>query len=161
MKQWLNGVQWYYTNALNLALPFERFLSAPVVQHHWKVRTEDPLLTRFGLMWRLFDEVGKWNRNMVGILPCSRIGHRTILFGSGTSFLVYASGLDQPKARSGSIHIECDSPKAISHELVRWIMPFQASEYLYLAFLYDSLFLLDWLEWDYRLLYSNRFRAVP
>ena len=81
MKQWLNSVQWYYTNALNLALPFERFLSAPVVQHHWKVRTEDPLLTRFGLMWRLFDEVGKWNRNMVGILPCSRIGHRTILFG--------------------------------------------------------------------------------
>lgn len=40
MKQWLNGVQWSYTN---LALPFERFLSAPVVQHHWKVRTEDPL----------------------------------------------------------------------------------------------------------------------
>lgn len=121
MKQWLNSVQWYYTNALNLALPFERFLSAPVVQHHWKVRTEDHLLTRFGLMWRLFDEVGKLNRNMVGILPCSRIGHRTILFGgiSGTSFLVYASGLDQPKARSGSIHIECDSPKAISHELVR------------------------------------------
>lgn len=104
MKQWLNYVQWYYTNALNLALPFERFLSAPVVQHHWKARTEDPLLTRFGLMWRLFDEVGKWNRNMVGILPCSR----TNLFGgiSGTSFLVYASGLDQPKARSGSIHID-------------------------------------------------------
>ena len=60
MKQWLNSVQWYYTNAFNLALPFEMFLSAPVVQHHWKVRTEDPLLTRFGLMWRLFDEVGKW-----------------------------------------------------------------------------------------------------
>lgn len=38
---------------------------------------------------------------------------------TATSFLVYASGLDQPKARSGSIHIECDSPKAISHELVR------------------------------------------
>lgn len=65
MKQWLNSVQWYYTNALNLALPFERFLSAPVVQHHWKVRTEDPLLNRFGLMWRLFDEVGKWNRRQV------------------------------------------------------------------------------------------------
>lgn len=143
MKQWLNSVQWYYTNALNLALPFERFLSAPVIQHHWKVRTEDSLLTRFWLMWRLFNEVGKWNRNMVGILPCSRNN----LFGgiSGTSFLVYASGLDQPKARSGSIHIECDSPKAISHELVRWIMPFQASEYLSLAFLYDSLFFLPCL----------------
>lgn len=145
MKQWLNVVQWYYTN---LALPFERFLSAPVVQHHWKARTEDPLLTRFGLMWRLFDEVGKWNLHMVGILPCSR----TNLFGgiSGTSFLVYAMPLGLTSLRHGVgafILIECDSPKAISHELVRLIMPFQASEYLYLAFLltlpflYDSLFL--------------------
>lgn len=59
------------------------------------------------------EEVGKWNRNMVGILPCSRIGHRTILFGgiSGTSFR--ASGLDQPKARSGSI-VTLRKPSAMS-----------------------------------------------
>ncbi|CAL0335103.1 unnamed protein product [Lupinus luteus] len=41
-----------------LPFPFESFLSAPVVSHHWKLRTEDPLLNRFGLMWRLFYEVG-------------------------------------------------------------------------------------------------------
>jgi hypothetical protein len=43
-----------------------------------KARTEDPLLSRFGLMWRLFDEVGKWNRNMVTL----NAFHLTILLAS-------------------------------------------------------------------------------
>lgn len=35
----------------------EDFFQAPVITYDWKVTRKDPQLVKFGLMWKLYDEV--------------------------------------------------------------------------------------------------------
>ncbi|PPD89225.1 hypothetical protein GOBAR_DD13840 [Gossypium barbadense] len=56
---WLQYVKWYYTQALLPSVLLKDFFDAPVFTRHWKVKSEDPELIRFGLLWRLYDEVAK------------------------------------------------------------------------------------------------------
>ncbi|KAF1854694.1 hypothetical protein Lal_00015655, partial [Lupinus albus] len=54
MGQWLDYVRWYHT-------------TASIVERHWKTSRSYPLLVRFGLMWRLYDEVGRQGLAVKGI----------------------------------------------------------------------------------------------
>jgi len=63
VRQWLKYVQWYHTIALDPEVSVEAFFKAPVVTSSWKATREDPQLVRFGLMWKLYDEVAKRSLN--------------------------------------------------------------------------------------------------
>lgn len=43
--------------ALDPEVTIEEFFKAPVVNRSWKVNRVDPTLTRFGLMWKIYDIV--------------------------------------------------------------------------------------------------------
>lgn len=93
---WLQYVKWYYTQALLPSLLLNDFFDAPVFTRHWKVKSEDPELIRFGLLWRLYDEVAKKGPSYMGfILADSKLTHPVTLLGgvSGTEFLWFASRL--------------------------------------------------------------------
>lgn len=118
VRQWLKYVQWYHTIALDPEVSVEAFFKAPVVTSTWKATREDPQLVRFGLMWKLYDEVAKRSLNYsppalvrVGVL--SSFDLRCLC-----EYLLYASGLNQPRAGRGSIHINCDCrlSRAIGHK---------------------------------------------
>ena len=116
-EAWLKYVRWYYATALSPDVSIEDFIQAPVVTTRWKASNEFPLLTRFGLMWKLFDEVTSY-RHSEPILAIDRGNGRgaTLLGGiSGSEFLVYASGLNQPRAGYGSI------PSPLRHNSLRLI----------------------------------------
>lgn len=116
--QWLNYNRWYYTTALSPGVSFEDFIKAPITT--FELLAIAPHLVRFGLMWRLYDEVAK--RTLTYSPPILDVGsgNGPILFGgiSGSDFLVYASGLNQPRAGIGAIHISCDCPlsRAVGHK---------------------------------------------
>jgi len=59
----LKYVRWYYATALSPDVSIEDFIQAPVVTTRWKASNEFPLLTRFGLMWKLFDEAVTLNQS--------------------------------------------------------------------------------------------------
>lgn len=104
----LKYVRWYYTVAAEPGLSLQDFFDAPIVARHWKVSSEDPHLIRFGLMWRLFDEVARWRLSpKYYVLEECKMVHHTILYGgiSGQDFLVYASRLNQPRAGRGHIPV--------------------------------------------------------
>ncbi|KAK5786168.1 hypothetical protein PVK06_040799 [Gossypium arboreum] len=91
---WLQYVKWYYTQALLPSVLLKDFFDAPVFTRHWKVKSEDPELIRFGLLWRLYDEVAKKGPSYMGfILADNKLTHPlTLLRGvSGTEFLWFAS----------------------------------------------------------------------
>lgn len=98
-EAWLKYVRWYYATALSPDVSIEDFIQ--VVTTRWKASNEFPLLTRFGLMGKLFDEVTSY-RHSEPILVIDRGNGRgaTLLGGiSGLEFLVYASGLNQPERK--------------------------------------------------------------
>lgn len=98
--------RWYYTVALSPGVTFEDFIKAPILTTHWKVRQEDPHLVRFGIMWKLYDEVAKRSLNYSPpVLDVGSDNGPFLLGGlSGTEYLVYASGLNQPRAGRGANH---------------------------------------------------------
>lgn len=95
------------------------FFEAPVVNREWRVRSTDPTLVRFGLLWRVYD----WLAEMGLEYQVPILGSWDILYlrggMSGQDFLVSASGLDQPKAGKGVIHLDfprCDTLQTIRHK---------------------------------------------
>lgn len=71
-------------------------------------------------MWKLYDEVAKRSLNYSPPVLDVGSGKGPFLLGglSGTEYLLYASGLNQPRAGRGSIHINCDCrlSRAIGHK---------------------------------------------
>ena len=55
MSSWLKYIHWYYSLFLNPDSVLREFLNAPIVQTSWKVTYEDPVVFRYGLLWRLHD----------------------------------------------------------------------------------------------------------
>ena len=52
--QWLTYIKWYYTVAWSQDPSFLDFFDAPIVERRWRASS---LLFRFGLMWKLYDNV--------------------------------------------------------------------------------------------------------
>lgn len=57
MQSWLKYCHWYYGIALSPDVSIEKFFKAPVINRKWKIDRTDPLLVRFGLMWKVYDMV--------------------------------------------------------------------------------------------------------
>lgn len=115
VRQWLKYVQWYHTIALDPEVSVEAFFKAPVVTSSWKATREDPQLVRFGLMWKLYDEVAKRSLNYsppalerVGGLSSCEV---SLVLSTFCMLLGLTS-------RRGSIHINCDCrlSRAIGHK---------------------------------------------
>ena len=76
------------------------------MNHSYKVNRVDVNLQRFGLMWKIYDMVAlrglDFRLPILEPLPVTLHGEADLLGGSsGTDFLVYARGLDQPRAHRG------------------------------------------------------------
>jgi hypothetical protein len=101
MRSWLKQVYWYASVALR---PDEELLEGPpVVTIHWNVQQKDENLVRFGRLWKCFDLVAF--DYTPGLLP-----EAPPLCGGtdGSSFLVQAFGLEQPKAWRGVVRLNAD-----------------------------------------------------
>lgn len=84
----LSLVLWY-----RFKLTIEQFFDAPTVNRKWKVDRTDPMLVRFGLLWKVYDMVAlKGVDFRLPILPSTSgtlHGYQYLLGGSsGMSFLV-------------------------------------------------------------------------
>lgn len=94
--------------------------SSTLPSRHWKVSREDPHLVRFGLLWRLYDEVIRKGLSYQGfLLEDHNLTHHVTLCGgiSGTEFLVYASRLNQPRAGRGHIPVGYyEDDQAVGHK---------------------------------------------
>lgn len=113
-RQWVSGwlkyVKWCYGTALSPDVTIDDFFNAPVVSNDFLVRSTDPNLVRFGLMWKLFDMIALHNRapSKVGILTPGRYsGEGFWLLGGvdGTEFLVWSVDLTQSRAGNGDSSI--------------------------------------------------------
>ena len=57
MRTWLKYCHWYYQVAQSPDVNLEDFFKAPIVNRKWKLDREEPLVSRFGLMWKIYDLV--------------------------------------------------------------------------------------------------------
>ena len=107
---WLKYVKWYLTTAIDPAVSIEEFFNAPIVSSRWKATREDPVVVRFGQLWRLYDLVAEKGLDyQVPILGTqTEFGKPITLLGgiSGQQFLVFAAGIDQPAARRGVVTLQ-------------------------------------------------------
>lgn len=96
MEQWLKYLKWYLTTASDPAVSIEEFFNAPIVTSRWKATREDPLVIRFGLLWKLYDLVAEKGLDyQVPILGTqTSFGQPITILGgiSGKDFLVFAQG---------------------------------------------------------------------
>lgn len=98
-------MKWCYGTALSPDVTIDFFFNVP---NDFLVRSTDPNLVRFGLMWKLFDMIALHNRapSKVGILTPGRYsGEGFWLLGGGTEFLVWSVDLTQPRAGNGDSSI--------------------------------------------------------
>lgn len=113
VKQWLNYLKWYHTVAMSDQVSLEDFFKAPVITYDWKVTRKDPQLVKFGLMWKLYDEVALRGLSYrVPILGASSNPQSNLCLVrggiSGTDFVLAAQDCNQPRAGRGVITLGSD-----------------------------------------------------
>lgn len=69
MQKWLQYLKWYWMLNMDLDMGTDplvllaRALDPPVVITGWKVNQTDPVLVKFGLLWKVYDYVGQRGLN--------------------------------------------------------------------------------------------------
>ncbi|KAK2995371.1 hypothetical protein RJ640_029003 [Escallonia rubra] len=100
------------------------FFKAPFVNTKWYLTRTEPSLVRWGLLWKIFDMVAlKGVHYRVPILGSESSPLSDYLLGgvSGTSFLVFALGLNQPRADRGVICPGVTASDGCQHPAVKTI----------------------------------------
>jgi hypothetical protein len=107
MDQWNHYLLWYSKVALDPWVKLDDLFEGPICQVNWRLDRKDIKLIRFSLLWTLHDEVLDMSESSkIPILEApSAYSLCGWLFGgvSGSSFLIQARGLVQPRARSGVV----------------------------------------------------------
>lgn len=107
VHQWLKYLQWYCEIALSSEVTIPQFFDAPVVITTWKVLRRDENLSRFGLLWEVYDIVACWGLDFkVPILESKPILFNGYICGGmapSQNFIVSAAGLYQPAAGRGIV----------------------------------------------------------
>lgn len=108
-KSWLHYCHWYYKEACAPGVSIEEFFKSPVVNRKWKIDRTDPELVRFGLMWKVYDMVAlkgiDFRLPILDVTPTTNTVCGYLLGGvAGTNFLVFARGLNQPRAGHGVVY---------------------------------------------------------
>jgi len=107
MKEWLAYSHRYYGTAMQPDVQISSFFDTAVLMRSWRIEPKDANLTRFGLMWRVYDLVAvKGVSFRIPILE----GHLVLSNGpwllggiSGQSFMVQSRGTTQPRAGKGVV----------------------------------------------------------
>lgn len=103
VQQWLKYLRWYHLTVWSPGLSIQDFFEAPIVNRNWRIESTDPALVRFGLLWKVYDRVAYLGLDYQ--VPILTVGNMTgvVLLGgtSGRSFLLFADGVDQPRATRG------------------------------------------------------------
>lgn len=105
MKEWLAYSHRYYGTAMQPDVQISSFFDTAVLMRSWRIEPKDANLTRFGLMWRVYDLVAvKGVSFRIPILE----GHLVLSNGpwllggiSGQSFMVQSRGTTQTRAGNG------------------------------------------------------------
>ena len=108
VRAWLKYYAWYAKQCYNPDASLDSWFDGPVIQTNWYAKDEDPELKKLGFIWIIFDLVYRYNQGEIKYpmaLPFGRSDGQTIITGgiTGKDFLIFASGIYQPKARRGVV----------------------------------------------------------
>ncbi|KAA8537222.1 hypothetical protein F0562_029700 [Nyssa sinensis] len=63
VQDWLAYNRWYYGTALCWDIKIDSFFETKVLVLNWKITRKDVNLTSFGLLWRVYDLIGRLGGN--------------------------------------------------------------------------------------------------
>ena len=66
VESYLNYLKWYCGVLMDPYASLETILSGPVIETHWSLRREDKILSRWGLIWRVYDMVQRLGLDHIG-----------------------------------------------------------------------------------------------
>lgn len=107
MRAWLKYLAWYAVQSSSPDTSIESWFEGQIVLTSWKAKDENPELIRFGILWPLFDLNMKYHKGEIkppkALTSSLSLGGTWVSGGfTGQDFLVFARGLNQPRASGGT-----------------------------------------------------------